>query len=149
MAMYTECDFCLTELADDMLHDNESGDCITLNIPIESKYLNDDKRKVLQTEFRRFIDLFHLRDDAYTMVKRFLVDGELCYENIINANKPELGIIGVKYLPAEYYETILNNDTGRPIGILFDKEKLSKDLKTIVSTSCLGARAVFNSMIAT
>ena len=83
------------------------------------------------------------------MVKRFLTDGELCYENIINANRPELGIIGVKYLPTEYYETILNNDTGRPIGILFDKEKLSKDIKTIVSTSCLGARAVFNSMIAT
>lgn len=149
MAMYTECDFCLTELADDMLHENESGEFVVLDIPIESKNLNDDKRKVLQTEFRRFIELFHFRDEAYTMVKRFLTDGELCYENIINATRPELGIIGVKYLPTEYYETILNNDTGRPIGILFDKEKLSKDLRTIVSTSCLGARAVFNSMIST
>ena len=132
-----------------MLHENESGDFIVLNIPEESRYLNEDKRKVLQTEFRRFMEMFHLKDDAYTMVKRFLTDGELCYENIINANKPELGIIGVKYLPTEYYETILNNDTGRPIGILFDKEKLQKDLRTIVSTSCLGARAIFNSMITT
>ena len=47
MAMYTECDFCLTELADDMLHENESGDSVILDIPTESKYLNDDKRKVL------------------------------------------------------------------------------------------------------
>ena len=82
------------------------------------------------------------------MVRRFLVEGELAFENIINPDKPTLGIIGVKYLPNEYFETLLNPENGRTIGILFDKENLQRDLKTIVSNSCLGARAVFNNMIA-
>ena len=82
------------------------------------------------------------------MVKKLLVEGEVCFENIINPEKPELGIIGVKYLPTEYYETLLNGETGRSIGIVFNKEKLNKDLKNIISNSCVGARSIFNNMIA-
>jgi hypothetical protein len=58
-----------------------------------------------------------------------LVDGELAFENIINPDHPELGIIGVKYLPTEYYETLFNPDNGKTIGILFNKESLKRDLK--------------------
>jgi len=82
-------------------------------------------------------------------MKRFLVDGELAFENIINADKPKLGIIGVKYLPTEYYETMMDQETGKSIGIIFDKEKLTRDLKTIVSNSCLGSRSIFNNLIST
>ena len=82
------------------------------------------------------------------MVKKLLVEGEVAFENIINPNKPELGIIGVKYLPTEYYETLLNGETGRSMGLVFNKEKLNKDLKNIISNSCVGARSIFNNMIA-
>ena len=149
MAMYPECDFCLCELADDVIHDDETGRFIRLNIPEEKTHLDDDKRKVLQNVFDRFIGLFRFRDDGFNLIKRFLTDGEIAFENIINPQKPKLGIIGVKYLPAEYYETILNENTGRPIGIVFDKEKLNMDLKNILSNSCIGARAIFNNMITT
>lgn len=148
MAQYPECDFCLCELADDFIHEDEGGNFIKLSIPEEKTHLNDDQRKILQLEFTRFIDLFKFKEDGFQMMRRFLVEGELAFENIINVEKPTLGIIGVKYLPAEYYETLLNPDNGKTIGILFDKENLQRDLKTIVSNSCLGARAVFNNMIA-
>jgi hypothetical protein len=92
--------------------------------------------------------LFKFKEEAFSMVKRFLVEGELAFENIINIEKPELGIIGVKYLPSEYYETLLNPQDGKTIGILFDKENLQRDLRTIISNSCLGARGIFNNTIA-
>lgn len=149
MSVYPECDFCLCELADDFIHEDESGQYIRLNIPEEKTCLDEDQRKILQTEFSRFIDLFHFKEDAFNLVKRFLTDGELAFENIINPEKPKLGIIGVRYLPTEYYETLLNQETGKTIGILFDKEKLTRDLKTIISNSCLGARAIFNNIIST
>lgn len=53
----------------------------------------------------------------------------------------------MKYLPTEYYETLLNGETGRSIGIVFNKEKLNRDLKNIISNSCVGARSIFNNMI--
>jgi len=58
-------------------------------------------------QFEKFIDLFKLKEDGFWLVKKLLVEGEVAFENIINPEKPELGIIGVKYLPTEYYETIL------------------------------------------
>jgi len=149
MAQYTDCDFCLTELADDFLHDDEKGNFVTLTIPDEKTHINEDRRKVLKIQFDKFVEIFHFRDNGFDMVKKFLTDGELTFENIINPKRPELGIIGIKYLPTEYYETILNTDTGRPIGIVFDKEKMQQDLKNVISNSCLGARSIFNNMITT
>jgi len=149
MAVYPECDFCICELADDFIHEDEEQNFIHLHIPDEKTHLDEDQRKVLQNEFTRFIELFHFREDGFNLVKRFLVDGELAFENIINADKPKLGIIGVKYLPTEYYETMMDQETGKSIGIIFDKEKLTRDLKTIVSNSCLGSRAIFNNLIST
>ena len=40
---------------------------------------------------------------------------------------PDLGIVGVKFLPSEYYETLIDTKTSRPVGIVFDTEKFSKD----------------------
>lgn len=146
--MYTECDFCLCEIADDVLHEDETGQTIKLNIPQNKKHLDTEKRTILQLQFEKFIDLFKFKEDAFWMVKKLLVEGELAFENIINPDKPELGIIGVKYLPTEYYETLLNGETGRSMGIVFNKEKMNKDLKNIISNSCVGARSIFNNMIA-
>ena len=148
MAQYPECDFCLCELADDFIHQDASGQFIKLSIPDEKSHLNEDQRKILQLEFSRFIDLFKFKEESFNLIKRFLVDGELAFENIINPDHPELGIIGVKYLPTEYYETLFNPDNGKTIGILFNKESLKRDLKQIVSNSCMGSRSVFNNIIA-
>lgn len=147
MAMYTECDFCLCEIADDVLHEDETGQTIKLNIPENKTSLDTEKRTILQLQFDRFIDLFKFKEDAFWLVKKLLVEGEVAFENIINPDKPELGIIGVKYLPTEYYETLLDGQTGRSIGIVFNKENLNRDLKSIISNSCIGARSVFNNMI--
>lgn len=45
MAEYTECDFCLCELADDMLHEDEEGEFIRLIIPMIRLILMIIKRK--------------------------------------------------------------------------------------------------------
>ena len=147
MAQYPECDFCLCELADDFIHIDPSGQFIRLTIPEEKTNLNEEKRKILQLEFQRFIDLFKFKEDSFNLIKRFLVDGEVAFENIINPKKPGLGIIGVKYLPTEYYETLYNPENGKSIGILFNKESLTRDLKQILSNNYLVSRQIFNNTI--
>ena len=92
--MYTECDFCLCEIADDVLHEDETGQCIKLNIPANKKHLDTEKRTILQLQFEKFIELFKFKEDAFWMVKKLLVEGEVCFENIINPEKPELGKVG-------------------------------------------------------
>lgn len=75
------------------------------------------------------MELFDLKDTGYNMIKRFLVEGELAWENVINPKYPDLGIIGVRFLPAEYYETLVDVKSGQPVGIVFDVEKFSQDAR--------------------
>lgn len=57
------------------------------------------------------MNLFSLKENGYNIIKRFLTEGELAWENVINPEYPEMGIIGVKFLPAEYYETLIDTKT--------------------------------------
>lgn len=95
------------------------------------------------------MDLFRLRDDGYNVVKRFLTEGELAWENVINPNYPDMGIVGVKFLPAEYYETLLDPDTSMPVGIAFDTEQFTNDKRQMFINSFAGSASIFNSIAPT
>lgn len=129
ISRFPECDWCLDEICDDFIHENDEGDVITLQLPEESDHLNDTKKDILQNEFRKYMELFKLKDDGFNLVKRYLIEGELCWENVIKNENPELGIIGVKFLPAEYYETLLDSRTNKPVGIYFDTERFTEQAR--------------------
>lgn len=143
ISKYSICDWCLDEIADDFIHTDENGDFIRLTIP---ERLNETQRKIIQNEFKKYISLFRLKEDGYNIIKRFLVEGELAWENVISQKYPELGIVGVKFLPAEYYETLVDVNTARPVGIVFDVEALSKDSREAWRTSFANSAAIFNSI---
>lgn len=146
MAQYPECDFCLCELADDFLHEDEDGEFIHLKLPEKSR-LTGDQKEIVLNEFHKFVQLFNLKDEAYDIIKRYLVEGEVAYENIIDPNKEDLGIIGVKYLPTDYYETLVNPENGKTVGIFFDKRKLDLDIRQILSNTAMNSVSIFNNTI--
>ena len=83
----------------------------------------------MQNEFDKYIGHFNLDENGYNIVKRFLVEGELAWENVINPKYPDMGIIGVRFLPAEYYETLVDTMTGLPVGIVFDVEAFTDEMR--------------------
>ena len=87
-----------------------------------------------------------MKEDGYNIVKRFLVEGELAWENVISPKYPDLGIVGVKFLPAEYYETLIDIKTGRPVGLVFDVESLAKETQDAYRNSFVNASSIFNSV---
>lgn len=143
IANYNICDWCFDEIADDFMHEDQNGDLIKLTLPDR---LNDFQQDIIQNEFKKYIDLFHLKDEGYNIVKRFLVEGELAWENVINPNVPDLGIIGVKFLPAEYYETLIDVASGRPVGIAFDVGAFSEETRNLYRNSFVGAASIFNAI---
>ena len=143
IAKYLICDWCLDEICDDFIHEDENNEFIKLKLPDR---LSSKQQDILQNEFKKYIDLFDLRDNGYSVIKRFLIEGELCWENVIKTKHPELGIIGVKLLPAEYYETLVDTKSGRPVGVVFDTEKFSKDTRDSFTNSFTSAAQVFNSI---
>lgn len=143
IASYPICKWCLEEIADDFIHDDDNREFIHLRLP---ERLNSTQRDIIQNEFKKYIGYFNLRDDGFNIVKRFLTEGELAWENIINPKYPEMGIIGVKFLPAEYYETLIDTESGRPVGIVFDTEQFANDRRQMFSSNFAGSAAIFNTM---
>ena len=129
MAKLSETQWCLDEIADDFINEDEHGDFIKLKLPDGKDNINETRKGILQNEFKKYMSLFRMRENGYTLIKRFLVEGELAWENVINSKHPENGIIGVKFLPAEYYETLLDQRTNETVGIIFDTKKFSTDIK--------------------
>ena len=143
ISKYLICDWCLDEICDDFLHEDENHNFINLKLPDR---LNDEQQDILQSEFKKYMQLFNLQDNCYNYVKKFLVEGELAWENVINTKYPSLGIVGVRFLPAEYYETLVDTKTGQPVGLVFDTEKFSKDTREQYLASFNGAASVFNAI---
>ena len=146
MAKLSETQWCLDEIADDFINEDEHGDFIKLKLPDGKENINETRKGILQNEFKKYMSLFRMRENGYTLIKRFLVEGELAWENVINSKHPENGIIGVKFLPAEYYETLLDQRTNETVGIIFDTKKFSTDIKQILSNNYLGSAQVFNAI---
>ena len=143
ISKYLICDWCLDEICDDFIHEDENHEYITLKLP---QRLNADQQKILQNEFKKYMELFDLKDTGYNMIKRFLVEGELAWENVINPKYPDLGIIGVRFLPAEYYETLVDVKSGQPVGIVFDVEKFSQDARQQYMNSINSSAGIFNAI---
>ena len=146
IAAYQDCDWCLEEIADDIMHYDEKGNIVSLEVNPKRADLTQTRRSVLEGEFRRLVDFVRLEEDGFQLCKKFLVEGELAWENIINPEHPDLGIIGMKYIPTEYYETLVNAKTGQKLGIFFDAKKLGDDIRQLVSMSYYGAYRVFNTV---
>lgn len=146
IAQYDVCNWCFDEIAYDFIHEDENGNIINLTLPDR---LNDFQKDILQNEFRKYMEFFKLKENGYNIVKRFLTEGELAWENVINQNHPELGIIGVKFLPAEYYETLIDTATGKPVGIVFDVESFSDETRAMYTSSFQGAASIFNAIYPT
>lgn len=146
---FPEVDFCLKEIADDFIHYDENGDFIHLTLNEKKKSLNDDRQEILQNEFRKFIALFNFRKNYFNLVKRFLIEGELAWENIIDPERPNLGIKAVRFIPAEYYETLVDKKTGERVGIFIDAQKLKADINSIVSASYYNSYKAFNAIYGT
>lgn len=147
ISKYNVCDWCFDEIADDMIHDSDNnGEFITLTLPDR---LNEFQKDIIQNEFQKYIGYFNLENDGYNLVKRFLTEGELAWENVINPKYPDMGIIGVKFLPAEYYETLIDTKTNRPVGIVFDVAAFNEETRRIYLNSFQGAASIFNAIYPT
>lgn len=92
------------------------------------------------------MSLFDLENEGHNLIKRFLVEGELAWENVISKDYLQRGIIGVRFIPAECYETLVDVGTNRPVGLLFDAQKMSRDVNEILSNNYLGNAQVFNAI---
>lgn len=126
IARYPELDWCVGEIANDFVHEDIDGDFIKLNLKDnDGKYANGEDA-VLQDEFKQLVSKFDIRTNGYNMMRKFVIEGELCFENVIDPNHPEYGIIGERHVPNVYFDFLRDANTGQVCGLFLDPERIKQ-----------------------
>lgn len=101
---------------------------------------------MIQKEFENFIKLFDIRNNIIDIIRTYVIEGEVAWENIINHEIPSLGIIGVKRLRNDFYDILINQATGENCGIYFDLDKYAQELQYTLSAYYSQNSAIFNTI---
>ena len=144
---FPECNWCINEIASDFLTVSSTGEFIRLNFNQNiSNKLSQADQDLIQQEFNSFIKLFDLRNNITDIIRTYVIEGEVCFENIINHEIPSLGIIGVKRLRNDFYDILINQATGENCGIYFDLDKYAQELQYTLSAYYNQNATIFNSI---
>lgn len=124
IARYPELDWCINEIANDFVHEDIEGNFIKLKFKIDTEKYGDGVDTIIVDEFKHMVSNFDLRANGYNMMRKFIIEGELCFENVIDPNHPEYGVIGAKYIPNVFYDFLRDRTSGQVCGLYIDPEKM-------------------------
>jgi hypothetical protein len=106
MAAYAELADAIDEIADEAIVKNEHDEIARMKLRGEHDKIVQDE---IAKEWNKFVTIFNLEEKGWEYMRRFLVDGELYFENIISQNRPDYGILGVTSIPTEIINPIYDN----------------------------------------
>lgn len=124
MAFFPEVHDAIDEICDACVNFDENEKFV--NLICNDKDLTEDQKLSLVDEFENFISLFDIENDGWNYFYDLIVDGELAFENLMDENKKDLGIVGVKRIPTDSFEYLIDinmNIVGLLVNarIIFDK----------------------------
>lgn len=125
MADFPEVDNAIDEICDSALNYDENNHLVTLKIR-EGK-TNSVKESEIQSAFDEYIDLFDLEHNFFDYMKTLVMEGQLCFENIIDKNHIDEGIIGVNLIANDLYEFLIDPISHDKKGIYIPKEQNKLD----------------------
>lgn len=124
MASYAEISHALDEICDEMLVKNDRGNYV--NLDIAEKY-DEVIKKELNKNFSHIMELINLENKGWEYCRALLIDAEIYFENVINENKKEAGIIGLVQIPTEHINPIFDNVQNMIIKGYLLRKPVSKD----------------------
>ena len=81
---------------------NQNGDVVTLNV--KDKRLEVSDIQVIKDAAQEYLDLFDFNNNFTEFFRKLVIEGQLCWQNIVAKDDQECGIIDVNFIPADAYE---------------------------------------------
>lgn len=106
MASFPAVSDCLDEISDELLFKAEDNTYVKLDL-----YGVKDKlaKQEIQKEWEHFVDIFEFKEKGWERFRRFLIEGELYFENVVSENRKDLGIVGIVEIPTELIAPVYDN----------------------------------------
>lgn len=98
MSQYPYVENAIREICNEIFERDDQGD--VFKCKLRGDY-NDEIKTLIEKEFQSFLNVFKFKEKGWQYAKDWIIEGELFFENLVSAKKPELGIIGVRRIAAE------------------------------------------------
>lgn len=123
MAKFPEVADAIDEISDACINYDDNNKFVNLLFNNISN-LNAIQKDAITEQFEKFISLFNFEENGFEYFRNFIVDAEVAWENIVDENNKEQGIIGLNHINPECFEYLVNHKY-EIIGILFNAKILS------------------------
>jgi hypothetical protein len=98
MSQYPFVENAIREICNEVFEKDDIGEIFKCRL--RGNY-NDEVKSLIEKEFQKFVNVFRFEEKGWQYVKDWIIEGELFFENLVSAKKPELGIIGTRRVAAE------------------------------------------------
>lgn len=98
MANNSEVERALSEICNEFYETDDKGKFLKIRLQGEH---NSEVESLIEDEFYKFIEIFKLDEKGSKLIRDWLIEGEIFFENIVSLERPELGIIGVTRIAPE------------------------------------------------
>lgn len=89
-----------------------------IDIKINDPYLEPKDIEAIRNCIQDYLDLFDFDNNIEEYFRTFIIEGQLCWENIVAKDDLEQGIIGINIIPNDAYEFCYDLKNRRKIGIM-------------------------------
>lgn len=110
MAAFSEVSNCLDQICDEIVNKDIDGNIVKLVLKnLEKDDLSENDVKILNHEFKRYVQYFDLEYNGWEYFRQMLTEGELYFEHVIHKDHKDKGILGVLKIPSELIDPVFGN----------------------------------------
>jgi hypothetical protein len=124
MALYPEVSDAIDEISEACINNDEQENIVQLKYTTISDKLPKEVKTEIENHAEHFLSLFDFEGKGFDYFRRLVIDGEVTWENIIDHENEDLGLIGVNYVRSETYEYLID-DNYRHHGIIINAKLLN------------------------
>ena len=114
MANFPEVGDAIDEICDNSITKDSNNNQVKLLLPTKFDTIAQEE---INNAWDEYINLFDFENNMFEYMRNFVIEGELCWENIISKDHKDQGILNLKFLPPESYEITYDIKTKEQVGI--------------------------------
>lgn len=103
---------------------DENNQLVTLNVK-DSDLESEAVQEIIDAA-QEYFDLFDFDNNFIEYFRKFIIDGQLCWENIVAKDDLEQGIIDINFIPTEAYEFCYDTVLKKKMGIMITSDSLNE-----------------------
>jgi hypothetical protein len=133
IALYSEADSAIEDIINEAIINPENKNSVSINL--DSLNVKDTIKEKIRNEFDTVLNLLKFKFNAHEIFKQWYIDGEICYNMIIDKSNPRKGIVHLRKMDPMRTKLVIEmkDDENRTLNHLIRDDDLIKHYEYNIS----------------